>query len=175
MLLSVQQKYILDTLRKLRAVRRRQLAVLVREKFQFVPETVEPRMNTMLRQLRMGTNDIFLDGDIIRLSGAQPNALCLEAIDVMLEISQGAPGDFTMYANRPELLRFSWGEDPRLFTVAELAAPIRPTVEGLERRKRVIWISGGGTDPEGLSLPPKHFFAVRQSDGFHRFYGSNGS
>ena len=27
---------------------------------------------------------------------------------------------------------------------------------------------------EGLTLPPKHFFAARQTDGSHRFYGSNG-
>ncbi len=174
MLLSVQQKYILDTLRKLRAVRRRQLAVLVREKFQFVPETVEPRMNAMLRQLRMGTNDILLDGDIIHLSGIQPDVLRLEAIDVMLELSEGTPRDFTMHVNRPELLRFSWGEDPRLFTVAELFNPIHSAEDGLARRKRVVWISGSGTAPEGLILPPKHFFAVHQADGSHRFYGSNG-
>lgn len=29
-----------------------------------------------------------------------------------------------------------------------------------------------GAVPPGLTLPPKHFFAARQADGPHRFYGS---
>ena len=63
--------------------------------------------------------------------------------------------------------------------MAELSAPIRPIVELLAQEKRVVWISGGGIPcqtgsvPEGLILPPKHFFAARLEDGSHRFYGSN--
>ena len=37
----------------------------------------------------------------------------------------------------------------------------------------MVWISASGTPPQGLALPPKHFFAARQADGSHRFYGSN--
>ena len=76
---------------------------------------------------------------------------------------------------RPGILRFSWGDDLHLFTVAELSAPIRPTVEALASQKRMIWISESGVPPEGLTLPPRHFFAARQPDGSHRFYGSTGS
>lgn len=93
---------------------------------------------------------------------------------MMLELSEGKPEDFNTQLERPEILRFSWGEDFRLFTVAELTAPVHLTVESLAQRKRVVWISGNGTAPEGLTLPPKHFFAARQLDGSHRFYGSNG-
>ncbi len=76
---------------------------------------------------------------------------------------------------RPELLRFSWGGDKlRLFTVAELSTPVRPAVEMLASRKRVVWISTDGVASEGLTLPSKHFFAARQADNSHRFYGSKG-
>ena len=37
--------------------------------------------------------------------------------------------------------------------------------------ERIIWISGGVSLGE-LDLPRHHFFAVRQEDGTHRFFGS---
>ena len=77
-------------------------------------------------------------------------------------------------AERPGILRFSWGDNLRLFTVAELTEPVRPTIEALAHQKRVVWITASGAVPEGLTLPPKHFFAARLEDGSHRFYGSNG-
>ena len=42
------------------------------------------------------------------------------------------------------------------------------------RAERIIWIADSGEPPKGLTLPPKHFFAARQQDSSHRFYGSNG-
>ena len=175
MLLSVQQKYILEILRKLGAVRRGQLAALVRGKFERPGQEIsEVCWESILRQLRVRTSDVFLDGEMARLSGARPDALRLEAVDVMLELAEGAPEDFTTRVERPAILRFSWGNDLRLFTVADLSAPICPTVETLAHLKRVVWITESGVPPEGLTLPPKHFFAARQADGSHRFYGSNG-
>lgn len=181
MLLSIQQKYILEVLRKLRVLRREQLAALVRGKFQQSDfEITSVRMDAMLRQLRAGMGDVRLDDELIYLAGASSNALFLEAIDIMLELAEGKPEDFKARLESPELLRFSWGSPIRVFTVAELSAPIRSTVELLARKKRVVWISGSGVlcqtgaVPEGLALPPKHFFAVRLEDGSHRFYGSNG-
>ena len=119
MLLSVQQKYILDILRKLGCVRRRQLDTLVREKFRPDLEISEVRMDAMLRQLRAGTGDVRTDSEFVRLSGAQPDALRLEAVDVMLELAEGKPEDFTVRVERPELLRFSWGKSLRLFRSEE--------------------------------------------------------
>ena len=174
MLLSVQQKYILDVLQKLGYIRRRQLDTLVREKFRCPDlEISAARMDAMLRQLRVGTANVHLDNEFVWISSAQPDTLCLEAVDVMLELSEGRPKDFKTGLESPEILRFSWGENFRLFTVAELSFPIHSTVETLASKKRVVWISANGTAPEGLTLPPKHFFAARQKDGSHRFYGSN--
>ncbi len=181
MLLSVQQKYILVILRKLGCVHRRQLDTLVREKFRRPDlEISDARMDAMLRQLRAGSGDVRFDSNFVWLSDAQPDTLCLEAVDVMLELSEGKPEDIKTRLERPQILRFSWGEDFRVFTVAELSASIHLSVEALASKKRVIWISSNGSAcqtgsvPEGLTLPPKHFFAARQSDGSHRFYGSNG-
>lgn len=174
MLLSVQQKYILDILRKLGCIRRLQLDTLVREKFRPNLEISEARMDAMLRQLRVGTGDVCVDSEFVHLSGTKPDTLRLEAIDVMLELAEGKPEDFKSRLESPELLWFSWGNPIRLFTVAKLSAPIQPTVELLAQRKRVVWISDNGSIPEGLALPPKHFFAARLGNGSHRFYGSNG-
>ena len=175
MFLSMQQKFILDTLKKLNCVRRRQLHTLVRGQFQQDGfEITQTRMDTMLRQLRVGTADVRLDDGLVWLSNAQPDARRLEAIDVMLELTGGRPREFSTSREPPRLLRFAYGGDElRPFTVASLdAAP----AELLERGKaeRIVWIADSGEPPKGLTLPPKHFFAAHQPDGTHRFYGSNG-
>ncbi len=175
MLLSIQQKYILDALRKLGCIRRRQLAALVREKFRCPDmEISDARLEAMLRQLRTGCGNFRIDGEYVSSPGVQPDALRLEAIDVMLELTEGTPEDFSTRLEPPGLLRFSGGDDLRLFTVAALSSPSRSTVESLADRKCVVWLSAGGVAPEGLVLPPKHFFAAPRPDGSHRFYGSNG-
>ena len=175
MFLSIQQKFILDTLKKLNCVRQRQLHALVRGRFQQDGfEITQARMDAMLRQLRAGTADVRLDDGLVWLSNAQPDARRLEAIDVMLELTGRKPQEFNASREPPRLLRFAYGRDElRPFTVASLdAAP----AELLERgtAERIVWIADSGEPPKGLALPPKHFFAARQPDGTHRFYGSNG-
>lgn len=174
MFLSIQQKFILDTLKKLNCVRRRQLHALVRGRFQQNGfEITQARMDAMLRQMRMGTADVRMDDALVWLSNAQPDTRRLEAIDVMLELTGGKPQEFSSSREPPRLLRFAYGDDLRPFTVASLnAAP----AELLERGKaeRIVWIADSGEPPKGLTLPPRHFFAARQPDGSHRFYGSKG-
>ncbi len=176
MLLSVQQKYILEVLRKLGCVRQDQLHALVRGKFQRPDfEISEVRMTSMLRQLRSGMGDFHVDGNFVYLARDQPDAARLEAIDVMLELSEGAPQGFTVKVDSPRLLRFALGGDKlKLFSVAKLSHVSEPQQLQRERSERIVWISDGGTPPERLALPPKHFFAARQADGSHCFYGSNG-
>ena len=72
-------------------------------------------MEAMLRQLRSGMGDVCLDGQFVLLSGASPNSLLLEALDVMLELAEGKPEDFTVRVDRPGILRFSWGNNLRLW------------------------------------------------------------
>lgn len=166
MLLSIQQKYILKVLRKLGCIRRRQLTVLVCEKFRRPDmEISEARLEAMLRQLRFGSGNIRIAGEIISQSNVQPDFLRLEAVDVMLELTEGVPEDFSICLEPPGLLRFSWGSDLRLFTVAALSTPVRPTVEALLQQRRVIWITSSGTAPEGLTLPPEDASAELPEDG----------
>lgn len=176
MLLSVQQKYILEILRKLGCVRTDQLHALVRGKFQHSGFAVrEEHMSAMLRQLRAGLGDFHLDGGFVYLARGQPDTLRLEAIDVMLELGESAPQDFTVKVDSPRLLRFALDRDKlKLFCVAMLSHVSDPWLIQRERSERIVWINDGGTPPEGLTLPPKHFFAARQVDGSHCFYGSNG-
>ena len=176
MLLSVQQKYILDTLRKLGCVRQDQLHALVQGKFQRPGFAVrEEHMSAMLRQLRSGLGDFHMDDGFVYLARDQPDALRLEAIDIMLELSEGAPQEFTVKVDSPRLLCFTLGGDKlKLFSVAMLSHVSDTQLLQRERSERIVWISDSGTPLEGLTLPPKHFFAARQADGSHRFYGSNG-
>ena len=170
MFLSIQQKFILDTLKKLNCVRQRQLHALVRGRFQQDGfEVTQARMDAMLRQLRAGTADVRLDDGLVWLSNAQPDARRLEAIDVMLELTGRKPQEFNASREPPRLLRFAYGRDElRPFPVASAELLERGTAE------RIVWIADSGEPPKGLALPPKHFFAARQPDGTHRFYGSNG-
>ena len=174
MFLSIQQKFILDVLKKLGFVQRWQLHALVRGRFQQDGfEITQARMDAMLRQLRAGTADVRMDGELVWLSTAQPDARRLEAIDVMIELTGGKPQEFSASREPPRLLRFAYGDDLRPFTVASLdPAPAELLERG--RAERIVWITDSGTPPQGLALPPKHFFAARQPDGTHRFYGSNG-
>ena len=174
MFLSIQQKFILDTLKKLNCVRRRQLHTLVRGRFQQDGfEITQARMDAMLRQLRAGTVDVRVGDGLVWLSNAQPDSRRLEAIDVMLELTGGKPQEFTASREPPRLLRFAYGDELRLFTVASLdTAPAELLERG--RAERIVWLTDSGEPPKGLTLPPKHFFAARHPDGSHRFYGSNG-
>lgn len=176
MLLSVQQKYILESLRKLGCIRRNQLQALVRGKFQRPDfEISEARMTAMLRQLRSGLGDFHVDGNFVYLARDQPDAARLEAVDIMLELCEGAPQGFNVKVDSPRLLRFALGGDKlKLFSVAKLSHVSEPQQLQQERTERIVWIGDSGTPPEGLVLPPKHFFAARQADSSHRFYGSNG-
>ena len=87
MFLSVQQKYIMEILRKLGYIRREQLRTLVQGRFSEL-EISECRMAAMLRQLRYATGDVHLDNSAVWLGEAQPDFQRLEAVDVMLELSE---------------------------------------------------------------------------------------
>ena len=172
MLLSIQQKYILEVLRKLGYIRREQLQMLVQGKFSEINISVR-RMEAMLRQLRCAVGDVRLDANAVWLGSTQPDFRRLEAVDVMLELAECHPQDFSVRCQSPELLRFTLeGGTLRLFTVAGLSDPLHSSVQARDSPGRIVWISDSGAPPPGLTLPPRHFFAARQPDGSHRFYGS---
>lgn len=179
MLLSLQQRYILDVLEKLRYVRYGQLLILTREHFRRSDLVITPqRMDAMLRQLHMGAEHLRMEGDLISLKPPPHDALYLEAVDVMLEVSEGKPLDMKICSEQPQLLRFTLGESSvQLFTVAHLSEPA-PTLPGRDAPspvEQIIWLTGDSAPPSGLTLPARHYLAVRKTDGTHRFYGSSES
>lgn len=177
MILSVQQRFILDVLRKLGCIRRDQLLVLTREKFRRDDLVIsEKRMDAMLRQLRYGMGDFRLEGNLVKLTQSPPDTQLLEAVDVMLELTRGSQLDFNARLRRPVLLQFTWEQSPgaaQPFTVAVMPDTEPERTERLEqyRNARVIWFCDGGLS-DGLLLPRKHFIAVRKPDGTHGFYGA---
>jgi hypothetical protein len=174
LLLSIQQRYILELLQKAGSLRRRQLLILTRERFR--PQGIEitdAKMETMLRQLKTGA-DIRLNDDVVQLPLTEPDLRRLEAIDIMLELSGGHQQDFKVHLPAPAVLRFVYGEDQlRVMTVALLSEGGDAALDTMERRRaeRIVWFAEDGKLPEELLLPAKHFFAARQEDGTHRFYG----
>ena len=74
MLLSIQQRYILETVQTLGYIQRRQLHILTQRKFQATGYRIsEAAMNAMLRQLRACQQDIRLDDLGVWIAGFQPN------------------------------------------------------------------------------------------------------
>lgn len=66
MLLSNQQKYILEILKEFKYLRVRQLYALVQAHYRTQGIKIdERRMEIMLRQMRTGTNYVWLRGDVV--------------------------------------------------------------------------------------------------------------
>lgn len=172
--LSKQQKYIVETIRKLGCMRKTQLLKMTAAQFTTEDfEVSENRLDAMLYQLRIVTGDIRFDENAVWCINSLPDAKLLEAIDIMLELSDNQPQDFRVNLEKPCILRFLMGTDRlRIFTIAYMEHPIEISILR-KRMERIIWIPADDSFPRNVVLPAKHFFAVRQSDGSHRFYGSN--
>lgn len=176
MQLSNQQKYILEILKEFKYLRVRQLYALVQTHYRARGIKIdERRMDIMLRQLRTGTNYVWLREDVVSYGDRKVDTRLLEALDVMLELTKAQPVFFSKDELRePFLLRFSGNDKGAgyLFSVAWLDAATHIAVIPRMKGERIIWISGGVFLGE-LDLPRHHFFAARQADGTHRFFGSN--
>lgn len=175
MLLSIQQRYILELLKKTGYMRYNQLYILTREYFKRSEMELEisaKRMEVMLNQMR--NINVKIDGDVVRLSLSEPNILRLEAIDIMLELTDGHVLDFKTRLDYPEILKFiSEDEHAKAITVAVLPDDSTTAAEIVEayKAKRMVWFSVDGQLPGQLQFPKKHFFAERQKDSSHKFYG----
>lgn len=112
-------------------------------------EITAARVEATLRQLRYAMGDIRLDGSAVWLGETQPDSRRLEAVDVMLELAEGRPQDFSTAVRSPELLRFTLeGNSLRLFTVVTLSDPLAAVDPS--RPGRTVWISDSGASPPGL-------------------------
>lgn len=178
MLLSDQQKYIISVLKQVKYIRLRQLYSLTVQHYRKDKFVIsQHRMDVMLRQLRTGTNFVCFQEDVVCYGKRAVDEYYLEAIDVMLELTENAP----LFYSRdrllePCLLRFGGDGEMLglLFTVTWLDIPGRAAAQPRMKGERIIWITDC-VDMSNIVLPKHHFFARRQPDGTHRFYGSSES
>lgn len=173
MLLTKQQQYILGVVQKLGSVSRRQLATLVRTHFcQQHPDMAEHLTDVLLRQMRFGNIDLRLEGNMVTLPHIRADPRLPEAVDVMLELSVGAPLDFSAHQPTPVLLRFTTeGKRINLFTVVSSTTELIQSMFG--PTERVIVLHDGDGRPDRFPVANRHFYAVPQADGTHRFFSSD--
>lgn len=176
MLLSIQQRFLLDVLKRLGCVRRDQLYMLAAKNLSQPERKIERRhVDAMLGQLRYCTGEVRLDGDLVLYGRISPALELLEAVDVMLELSEGKPLNFRPTREGVLLLRFTLESEAklRLFGVARYREDTTCLLSELPVRQteRIIFLLTDKSKlPSGLTLPYRHFFALRQEDGTHRFF-----
>ena len=173
MLISKQQKFLLDALERLGCARTDQLAGLIRPVFCAGKPEIAPRLvASAMRQLEYCNAEITRDGDVYTVPGEHVDYDGLQAVDIMLQLSSGAVLDYRK-GKWPVLLRFSIQEQKvRSFAVASYGswaakAHFTPC-------ERIILLFDGRGQPEALPVSNKQFFAVRQEDGTHRFFALDG-
>lgn len=176
MILTNQQKFIVEALKQLKYLRISQLHAMLQA--HYGPQGVEigeHRLNVMLRQLRTASNFVFLQKDLVTYGHREISEHYLEAIDVMLELTENAPIFYSCdRLEAPCLLRFGGGGEMLglLFSITWLDIPGRIATAPRMKGERIIWITDC-VDVGSIVLPKHHFFARRQQDGTHRFYGSS--
>ena len=170
MIMTKQQRFLLDALEILGGARLDQLASLLQPAFYSdKPDIALSVTENALRQMSYINKRIEQDGELFFLPGRRPGHLMLEAVDVMLEIAGGKPLMDYRHGKPPILLRFSVQEQKvRLFTVTTAGADLYG-VE-LPPTERIILLFDGQGIAQSLPVSNKQFFAVRQSDGHHRFF-----
>ena len=170
MLLSVKLRYMVKVLDKLGCIRRDQLYILTRDAFKTEDFTLsESHMDTLLRQLPYLVNGIRVENGIVHYSAISPEMLRLEAIDVMLELSNGFPVEYSAERDSDVLLKFSIiGHPPKRYAVAVYSE----NLDMLSDTKTIIWITEDNLSPGAVALAANQYYAQRQEDGSHRFFGT---
>ena len=169
MLMTKQQVYLLDVVRRLGCIRHAQLTALFLPAFCAAkPEAAARVVSSAMRQLTTLSGEVTETDGVYHLPQSPPDDRMLEAIDVMLELTGGKPAGFFATAP-PLLLRFSvGGEKERSFAV--LPQGIVPQVEQITPSERLILLFDGQGQVEALPVSNKQFYALRQEDGTHRFF-----
>ena len=166
MLLTNQQKCIMEILGKVGCIRRNQLLALLYGKYRERVMTMRPEhLTPMLRQLSGISHAVCVEDDVIRL---------LESIDVMLEITGGCPLQFSIPTSLPALLCFLFGDELTAYYVAALTAEREPSFRRIEigEKERLIWLPEHSLALQGKELPDRQIVAQKQKDGTHRFFAN---
>lgn len=175
MLMSNQQKYAVDVIERLGCLRERQLQSLLQGKFFAAGKAAPDNFTDMLlRQLQYGNAPVHREQGLVFTGRPQISQAQLEAIDVMIELSEGRPSDFYIPQKERILLRFSTESPTRIhlfacvsadfFTGRDVRAPPFSATE------RVIILLPADTPPPLPAIKNPVFYAVLQPDGTHRFF-----
>lgn len=159
-----------DCLKRLGGASKQQVAALMRPVFcAKYPEYAEHMVETTATQLCHCNLRVYWRDGVCFLRGKEPSPALLEAIDIMLELSNNTPLNYWR-DDPPVPLRFQLqsGEKVRMFAVAEYD-PAFPQ-SAFRRTERMIWLFGGRGHPQPLPVPNKQFLALRQENGMHRFF-----
>lgn len=174
MVLTSQQKYLLNVIQKLGCARREQLYRLFCPAFCVDnPDATEAVAGAALHRLRMTCQQLRETDGVFHLTNTKPDGDLLEAIDVMIELSRSKPLDFRR-ADPPVLLRFSVQEyKVRRFAILRHGAVL--DVPRFGSHERVILLFDGRGQAQPLPVSNKQFVAVRQGDGSHRYFALGGA
>ena len=174
MLITKQQRFLLDALERVGGLRKAQMISLIRPVFcSKKPEAASQIVAAALRQLSNGSVRLCDDGGVIRLQEMErPDGKLLDAVDVMLQLAGAGLADYWK-GNPPVLLRFCvQGQKVRTFSVAGYGPDVFTAV--FPPHERIILLFGGQSQPQALPVSNKQFIAVRQEDGTHRFFAMDG-
>ena len=164
MLITNQQRFILDTLQRLGCIRIDQMVVLLKARFSLDSLARAARVTrAAVRQLRMANATVREEDDTIHLPRQPPNEQMLRAIDVMLELSDGSPGGCAV-GTAPILLHFA--ADPahtHIFAVVHSSQVF--CLPSLGDKERVIILIDSKDQIKKLPIPNRQFFALQQEDG----------
>lgn len=168
MLLTRQQEFLLEVLKRLGCARPAQLAILLHRKFSLGSLNAAERMaRAALRQLQYGNAGVRLEQGLAIFENRTPDGHLPDAIDVMLELSENVPISFSA-EQPPILLRFSVQQN-RVYTfaVAESSHALPSAIQPLEN---VVILLSQEERPVNLPIGNQQIFAIRQEDGAYRFF-----
>lgn len=162
-----QQKFLLAALDRLGCAEVRQLAMLLQKAFAFSDFSDAKRIaEVCLRQMQYGGLLHIHDG-MVRRDTRPPDLRHLEAIDVMLELSQAELADYRT-ENAKILLRFSLSDSGKRFAIVSGSDP--PPEYELRQDEKIIVLLPSNHKLERISYTRPTIFAIRQEDGTHRFF-----
>ncbi|WP_409967703.1 hypothetical protein RFF05_14200 [Bengtsoniella intestinalis] len=174
MILSFGQKAILAILEHVGYIRTDQILALINMQDK-LSEVDTRRITPMLAQLVNRHGRVRMQGDIVMWGGIRPvSPQFLEAIDLMIALAGTQSPMIAGNWKKPVLLRFSIpkGQEIHPFSIVPFSPETVFQWMPLSG-DRVVFLIENDTLPQVGTLPYKHFFAMRQEDGTHRFFAGS--
>lgn len=170
MLLSKPQMELIALIQQVKYITKSQLYNLAIQT-PTLSELTMKQFNPMVNQLCQHHNTIRMINGMVTLNGKPPPEHHLEAIDILLQISNGASVFITSSQNKAYLIQFVLNNEGKLQVFAVVPFASLNTLFWLPATsERVVFIATPEEAKDSPTLNCKHFFAFRQKDGTHRFY-----